>query len=460
MQEPVVEFALHNMEFSFDHEAGMLQLMGIPSAMFWLDPSLLHMLQPLAKELGKEMFQMQVAWSSSKGTKEDYNAMVTAFSDNFYDGFLAWGKAVGSVGWGRFEVPHYDFENKRATVTVHDTWELLMQRNISATWGCPFIQGKLIGIFSHAFGCNCWADQLAIQYNPNEEDGTGRFVTFTIAPSTRTIEAEIAHLREARMVERERELTALVDAQTLKLRIATQEAESANRAKSAFLATMSHELRTPLNAIIGYAELITEDLEDEASTISPADLSKIESAGKHLLGLIDRVLDLSKIEAGQEILSHQTLEYQVFFGNIKDIASSLASKNNNDFALHLPKKPTPVVTDVLKLRQILLNLISNACKFTQRGKIQMSVETSDLELLVKVEDNGIGIPDEKKEAIFEAFTQAHNDRIRNYEGTGLGLSLSRRLAHLLGGTLQVESVDGEGSTFILKLPVTPPSPLE
>lgn len=455
------QIEIDKMVFGWKRAEGILTAMGLPSALFWLDPSLLQMLRPLAEELGYDMFRLKVAWSSSQGTKEDYEAMVTAFSDNFADGFLAWGKAVGAAGWGVFELPAFDIDAKTATVVVRSTWELLMQQRLEERWGCPFIQGKVIGIFSHAFGCNCWADEVETSY----EEGQ-LYVKLKVYPSERTIDNELSLLRIKRMEQKERELTELVHLQTEKLESSLEEiqkarevAEEASQAKSLFLAGMSHELRTPLNAILGYAELLQDELNDVSIEEALRDLAKIQKAGRHLLGLINQVLDLSKIEAGQVKVTTDVFGLGGFLEEIARLSESLARDKDNSFSMTWGGVPELIDTDALKIKQILLNLIGNACKFTDNGKVSLEVDWQEEPslLLFHVQDTGIGIPEHKRELIFEEFAQESTDTHRMYGGTGLGLSLSSRLAGLLGGRILLESEVNVGSTFTLVLPVVPVS---
>ena len=238
---------------------------------------------------------------------------------------------------------------------------------------------------------------------------------------------------------------------------ARAEAEAASRAKSTFLANMSHELRTPLNAVIGYSEILAEDATDRGDEASVRDLQKIQSAGKHLLGLINSVLDLSKIEAGrmdiyleQVNLSHLTEEVRV-------IIQPLIEKNGNRLVIEHAANAGSMRTDLTKLKQALINLLSNAAKFTEKGEVRLAVERQTgaegkSQVLFKVSDSGIGMTDEQLGRLFEAFAQADSSTTRNFGGTGLGLAITRRFAILLGGSIDVVSKPGVGSTFLLSLP--------
>lgn len=232
------------------------------------------------------------------------------------------------------------------------------------------------------------------------------------------------------------------------------EAEKANLAKSRFLANMSHELRTPLNAVIGYSEILMEDLEHEgASPAYQKDLSNIRTAAKHLLSLINDVLDISKIEAEKLQVIIEPVDLHGLLNSIVGEIGSVARVNNNKLSLNCVSKRATINSDGKRLRQIIVNLLSNACKFTRNGNVDLLVgddsETGDL--LIKVRDTGIGIAENMVDKVFEAFVQEDNSSVRAFEGTGLGLAISKRLSELLGGSLSLESVIGEGSVFTLRL---------
>ena len=199
---------INGVEIRWDVDRGKMASIGRDLAAFWLDPSLLHLLAPLHDELGTELFQLVVADSSSRGTKEDYESMVTVFADTFEEGFLAWGRAVGVVGWGRFELAAMDREAGTATVVVRSPWELVMQARAATSWGCPFMRGKLIGIFRHALGVNCWAVERA--YVEDAEP----VVEFTLFQSAMTIEAEVKRLRAEQATLQARRLQQEVDLRT------------------------------------------------------------------------------------------------------------------------------------------------------------------------------------------------------------------------------------------------------
>ncbi len=233
-------------------------------------------------------------------------------------------------------------------------------------------------------------------------------------------------------------------------------AEEANRAKSTFLANMSHELRTPLNAIIGYSEMLEEETRDSGKIENVQDLKKIQSAGKHLLSLINDVLDLSKIEAGKMGLHLETFDVSQVIEEMVTTLQPAAAKNANSIHVHLAKNVSVMKADITKVRQILFNLLSNACKFTDHGTISVDVDQIRVEerdwIQFRVSDTGIGISAKQKENLFQEFAQADASIARKYGGTGLGLAITHRFVQLMKGQINVESEPGQGAIFTVQLP--------
>ncbi len=233
------------------------------------------------------------------------------------------------------------------------------------------------------------------------------------------------------------------------LELAKEAADHATQVKSEFLANMSHELRTPLNAIIGYSQLLMQDAEDMGQTDAVADLKKIEGAGQHLLRIINDILDLSKIEAGRMEVFLEPVDIAALSRDVETLVKPLAAKNRNAFVLDVEAGIGSVRTDHTKLKQIVLNLLSNATKFTQDGTVTMSVRRTGKQLAISVRDTGIGMTEAQLGRLFQAFSQADSSTTRRFGGTGLGLAISRSFARTLGGDLTVTSKEGEGSCFDL-----------
>ena len=241
---------------------------------------------------------------------------------------------------------------------------------------------------------------------------------------------------------------------------ARAEAEAASRTKSAFLANMSHELRTPLNAIIGYSEILVEDATDSGDDATVGDLQKIQGAGQHLLGLINGILDLSKIEAGRMDVYLEQIYLARLVDEVRAIVEPLVKKNGNKLVIECPPDIGSMRTDLTKLKQSLINLLSNAAKFTQNGTVTLALSraqtgSDQARFTFHVSDTGIGMNEEQLGRLFQAFTQADSSTTRHYGGTGLGLTITRHFASMLGGTIEVTSKPGEGSSFIMVLPDHP-----
>jgi hypothetical protein len=258
-----------------------------------------------------------------------------------------------------------------------------------------------------------------------------------------------------------RDITARKNAEH-ELREARDKAVEASRTKSEFLANMSHELRTPLNAVIGYSEMLIDELEAPAGFGSPdqafvdrhlPDLNRIRVAGKHLLALINDILDLSKIEAGKMTTHVELIDIRDLLDSVVGTIQPLADKNGNALDLEIGEGVQFIRSDVTKLRQILFNLLSNACKFTHEGTVELDVWRDEAagQIYFEVTDDGIGMSPEQVELVFDAFTQADSSTTRKFGGTGLGLTITNHFTSLLGGDIRLESVEDQGTTFTVRL---------
>ena len=244
----------------------------------------------------------------------------------------------------------------------------------------------------------------------------------------------------------------------LRLKREKDRALEASQAKSTFLANMSHELRTPLNAIIGYSEMLEEEAAESGDQSNVSDLRKIRGAGKHLLELINAVLDLSKIEAGKMDLYLETFSISSLADEVISIVQPSAEKNGNMLYKTCPADIGSMHADMTKIRQSLLNLLSNACKFTSHGTVSLivsrSVENGIDWIRFSVKDTGVGLSTEQAKNLFEPFIQADSSTTRKFGGTGLGLAITRRFIDMMGGSVTLESIQGQGSTFVIALPAS------
>src|SRR5262249_36102765 len=237
------------------------------------------------------------------------------------------------------------------------------------------------------------------------------------------------------------------------LAAARDAADEANRTKSSFLANMSHELRTPLNAIIGYSEILLEDAAEKGDKAPIEDLQKIESAGRHLLGLINNILDLSKIEAGKMDVFIEAVDIQGLLEEVLSIVKPLADKSQNVITVVCRTDIGIFRSDQIKVKQCLLNLLSNANKFTSKGTLTVTVAREvDSRVCFRVSDTGVGMTNEQLGRLFQTFSQSDASTSKRFGGTGLGLAITKHFCTMLGGEVSVESAPGKGSTFIIRLP--------
>ena len=238
---------------------------------------------------------------------------------------------------------------------------------------------------------------------------------------------------------------------------AHQEAINANQIKSQFLANMSHELRTPLNAIIGYSELLQLLSARKNDDTYTADLQRINNAGKHLLTLINDILDISKIEAGKMQLELEVISVEPLIDDIRETIEPLAMRNSNKLEIEIPGKLGMVQVDVIRLKQCLLNLLSNACKFTNAGRVIFSVTQEFMDarewMVFQIQDTGIGLTDEQASRLFQPFTQADGSTTRRFGGTGLGLAITKKLCEAMNGQISLKSQIGKGSSFTIRFPI-------
>ncbi|MCP4671390.1 MAG: hypothetical protein GY857_08780 [Desulfobacula sp.] len=317
---------LNKVPIVWDLNNSNLSFFGIDSALFWTDPSLIRMLLPLAEEVGKDLFRLLVAYSSSLGTEEDYHSMISTLGNDFKEGFLAWGKAVSTAGWGVFEMPEFNPDDNEATVIVYNSWEISMQRNLPSEkrWGCPFLQGKIIGIFNNAFKTQCWVDDIC-HYN-----STKPYTEFKIFPSPKTIDDELKKLRYQRMFEKEQELANKVEDKTAELQQAQQKIEEYSKTLEQKVVERTAELLKTNNQLQN--EIIFRKGIEAKKELLILDLQKTLKEVKALRGLLPICAHCKKIRDDKgywnqiESYIQQHSEAQFSHGMCPDCSDELYGK--------------------------------------------------------------------------------------------------------------------------------------
>lgn len=445
-QQPSIN--INGVDIDWDTDKGTFNFFGTPSALFWINPSLLTMLQPLAEEVGHNLFRLQVAASASLGTEEDYHNMVTVLGESFEEGFLNWGKAVSAAGWGTFAILDYQPEQKKARVKVSNTWELLMQQDLTRRWGCPFIQGKIIGIFNHALKTNCWADEVVVSYDKEDP-----FVEFSIYESSRTISKEIQSEQLLRMQEKERLLADEIEKKTHELNEAKIRAEAASYAKSKFLSAMSHELRTPLNAVLGFSKLLATSKNNSFSERQQYGIESIHESGGNMLRLVNSILTFSELGLDSKDVGRKLMDAIAIIDQVVDIISPVANKRSIRIKKRVSERGQYVVANEDYFKEILLSFLSNASNYIQEhGEVELYIINLKNYTRIVVSDDGPGIPQDHQAGLFEAFERASHEN-GSISGAGVGLAIAKMMVEQMDGRVGFKNNETRGVSFWVDLPL-------
>ncbi|WP_051464176.1 PAS domain-containing sensor histidine kinase [Aminiphilus circumscriptus] len=287
-----------------------------------------------------------------------------------------------------------------------------------------------------------------------DEEGTTKGYMHVVSDVTekRRTEEELDHYRRGLedLVRRRTEELEAANADLLQAKLA---AESADHLKSAFLATMSHELRTPLNSIIGFTGILLQGLAGPLNEEQAKQLRMVQGSARHLLALINDVLDISKIEAGRIELAEEPFDLRAAVERVVQSVAPAAKEKGLQLVCEIGEGVGQIVGDRRRVEQVLMNLLGNAVKFTARGSVTVTCTREDSSAIMSVKDTGIGISAENLQKLFRPFQQVDSGKTREYDGTGLGLHISKRLGELMGGSISVESTPGSGSTFTFRMPI-------
>jgi PAS domain S-box-containing protein len=294
-------------------------------------------------------------------------------------------------------------------------------------------------------GKNCWTQVIKIPVKDGNGSITGVQGIFWDITDRKLAELELENYRK--------HLEKMVEERTAELEIAKERAESADQLKSAFLATMSHELRTPLNSIIGFTGMLLQELPGPLNDEQKKQLRMTQKSARHLLSLINDVLDLSKIEAGQLNLSSEQFSISDIIHQVIELCQQFAQSKNLVLSASVEPGLPEITNDQFRVKQVIINLVNNALKFTEIGSVEVKAFRFDNYLTVQVIDTGIGIEETQLKKLFNPFIQVDSGVARKHEGTGLGLSISKKLMTMMGGSIAVQSEPGKGSIFTVKLPI-------
>jgi signal transduction histidine kinase/CheY-like chemotaxis protein len=434
-------------------EKGVCTFDGVPMTMMWIDSTMRLLMHGIRSMVGPERFALALVREGRDSIDGDWK--VISSRGDFVEGFAAIGRVAAVAGWGRWTLVSLDFEAKRAQFRVENSWEGYLRENAEATWTSPFLAGKVAGYASRLFKTNCWVEQTASIVHGDAYD------EFIVAPSSHTVEAELDNLLVTDKATRADMAVALKKLQD-EIRdrqlaeeaavAAMEKAKEASKAKSEFLANMSHEIRTPITAILGYGELLADSpaiVGDDRKF-----LSAIQRNGQALLRLISDLLDLSKIE--ERKLSVERVQCS-FPDILRDVLAGAKFKAEPKGLYLRSRYATPIpeliLTDPVRLRQVLANIVGNAVKFTPAGGVEVKVEMAPRGgrsfLKVSIDDTGIGIPEHQLPKMFLPFMPGEQSFTKSFEGSGLGLALSKRMIELLGGDIELSSQVGVGSSFVV-----------
>ena len=456
----------------WDLNKGKLNFLDIPSALFWLDPSLLHMLEPIAQEVGKDLFCLLVAHSSSFGTKEDYQAMVTKLADNFEDGFVAWSEVVAAAGWGKFTIEKFDREKKYAEVTVEHPWELVMQQTCSSKeskWGCPFLKGKLIGIFSNALEETCWAEETIESWDDNSK------VRFVIESSKRTIPQEIIKLRNNRLARKAKKLQEAVsektqqletahkqladysnsleeriEQRTIELRLANERYQEEIRRKDQLMRVLSRAVQNQLKRINRPLEELNIVCDDQCAKA----ITKISALTDEISFGLESILNAKTINSEDKEKSENKISLKTLIDetarsvekNIETLSNSIFTDIEDDLG---------EVTDQTAslLEQIILNLLVstigtasgnfNICIKTDTSENKDSLPTITIKIASFKEDEETA----NKREVYVDFNHADDAILKEFQNSLLNLTVASELASGLSGSFRIGSKLGIGFVF-------------